>query len=104
MSEKADAKQKKTVFDLIAMAGAYQELSNIQTALYGAYEQASTLATDFSESYEGKAKDEVVLFLESLPIHIYRLSLFYGKMAQFIYMTRLSFMTNDQIMADKLEG
>ena len=104
MSEKADAKQKKTVCDLVALWDAYNELTNIQTTLYEAYEQVSTLATDFSESYEGEAKDEVVLFLENLPIHIYRLSLFYGKMAQFIYMTRQSFMTNDQTMANKLEG
>lgn len=104
MSEKADAKQKKTVCDPVALGDAYLELTNIQTALYGAYEQASTLAADFSEGYEGEAKDEVMLFLESLPMHIYRLSLFYGKMAQFLIMTYQSFMTNDRTMAGKLEG
>ena len=80
------------------------ELSNIQTALFGAYEQAAALATEFSESYEGEAKEEVVSFLENLPIHIYKLALFYGKMAQYVFVAKLSFETNDQTMADKLEG
>lgn len=104
MSNKADAKQEKTVCNLNVMLGTYQELSNIQTVLFGAYEQAETLAADFSESYEGEATEEVVRFLESLPMHIYRLALLYGKMAQFVFMTANSFMLNDQTMADKLEG
>lgn len=104
MSKKADAKQKRTVCDLSMMGGAYIELTNIQTALFGAYEQAATLAGDFSESYEGEARDEVVLFLEKLPLHIYKLSLFYGKMAQFVITTSISFASNDQTMAEKLEG
>ncbi|MCM1155916.1 MAG: hypothetical protein NC314_04350 [Roseburia sp.] len=104
MSEKTENKQKSTVCNLETMFSSYMELTSIQTALYEAYEQAATLATDFSESYEGEAKDEVVLFLENLPLHIYKLSLFYGKMAQFVSMTGMSFMTNDQIMAGRLEG
>lgn len=104
MSNKADAKGKKTVCDLNVMWEAYMELTNIQTVLFGAYEQAETLAADFSESYEGEAKEEVELFLEKLPMHIYKLTLFYGKMAQFVTMTSMSFMSNDQTMADKMEG
>lgn len=104
MSKKADTKERKTVCNLNVMLGAYQELTNIQTDLFEAYERAVTLAADFSESYEGEAKEEVVLFLDNLPIHIFKLSLFYGKMAQFVYMTKMSFMSNDQTMADKLEG
>lgn len=104
MSNKADAEEKKTVCDLNVMLDIYMELTNIQTTLFAAYEQASTLAGDFSENYEGEAKDEVALFLEKLPLHIYKLSLFYGKMAQFVITTIMSFASNDQAMAEKLEG
>lgn len=104
MSNKADAKEKMTVCDFSMMWAAFMELTNIQAALFGAYEQAAPLAGKFSESYEGEARDEVALFLEKLPVHIYKLSLFYGKMAQFVVKTRMSFASNDQTMADKLEG
>lgn len=104
MSKKAETKQEKTVCNLNVMLEAFLELTNIQTVLYGAYEQMENLATDFSESYEGEATEEVVCFLENLPIHIFRLALFYGKMAQFVCKTANSFMSNDQTMADKLEG
>lgn len=104
MSKKAETKQEKTVCNLNVMLATYLELSSIQAVLFGAYEQTETLAADFSESYEGEATEEVVCFLENLPIHIFRLALFYGKMAQFISMTADSFMSSDQAMADKLEG
>lgn len=104
MSEKPKTKENKTVCNLSAMFGAYMELTNIQTALFGAYEQAAALTAEFSESYEGEAKEEVVIFLENLPMHIYKLALFYGKMAQYVVMTCMSFEANDQAMADKLGG
>ncbi len=104
MSNKADVKEKKTVCDLNAMLDIYMELTNIQTTLFTAYEQVAPLAGKFSENYEGEAKDEVALFLEKLPRHIYKLSLFYGKMAQFVIATIMSFASNDQAMAEKLEG
>lgn len=104
MSENLKTKENKTVCNLNIMFGAFMELSNIQTALFGAYEQAAALSAEFSESYEGEAKEEVVAFLENLPIHIYKLALFYGKMAQYVTMTCMSFEANDQDMADKLGG
>lgn len=102
MSKKADGKGQKTVCNHEAMMEAFTELSNIQTALFGAYEQAAALSADFSESYEGEAKEEVMIFLNNLPIHLYKLTLFYGKMAQYVYVTKMSFKTSDQTMADKL--
>lgn len=104
MSKEADVKEQKTTCNCGVMEEAFMELSNIQTALYGAYEQAAALAADFSESYEGEAKEEVVTFLNNLPMHIYKLALFYGKMAQYVFVTKMSFELNDQTMADKLEG
>ena len=104
MSNKADAEEKMTVCDFSMMWAAFMELTNIQATLFGAYEQVAPLAGEFSENYEGEAKDEVALFLEKLPVHIYKLSLFYGKMAQFVIATIMSFASNDQAMAEKLEG
>lgn len=102
MSEIAEVKETKTVCNLCAMLGAFMELSNIQAALFEAYKQAAALEADFEKSYEGEAKIEVMTFLEYLPLHIFKLALFYGKMAQYVTVTSMSFESNDQAMADKL--
>ena len=67
------------------------------------YNKAVNLATDFTESYEGEVAPQVPLFLESLPQHIYKLKLFYGKMAQYVAITSASFSTNDKRIADNME-
>jgi len=102
MSEIAEVKEEKTVCDSSAMSGACMELSSIQETLFKAYEQAAVLAEEFKGDYEGEAEIEVVTFLEYLPVHIQKLALFYGKMAQYVIVTSMSFEANDQIMADKL--
>lgn len=104
MSEKPNAKEGKTVCNSGVMLAIFTELSKIQTTLLEIREKAAALSAEFSESYEGEAKEEVVAFLENLPIHIYKLALFYGKMAQYVFVTKMSFDVNDQDMADKLGG
>ena len=85
------------------MTTAYATLFEVSESLLSAYEKATGLAADFTEAYEGIAVDEVVPFLESLPQHIYKLKLFYGKMAQYVAITSASFSTNDKRIADNME-
>ena len=59
---------------------------------------------EFCDAYEGDAKEEVLVFFESLMQHLSRLSVFYIKMAQFIDMTSLSFIESDTKMTEQMGG
>lgn len=88
----------KTVCNPEQMTAAAGMLRDIAESLKDAYEKAEPLAADFTEAYEGIAVTEVTTFLENLPAHIYRLNLFYNKMAEFVDWTTRSFMSNDEAM------
>lgn len=88
-----------TVCNPNQMTAAEGMLYEIAEDLKTAYEKAETLSADFTEAYEGEAVTEVTAFLDNLPAHIYRLNLFYNKMAQFVALTREAFMKNDQAMS-----
>lgn len=104
MGERLDSKSNRTVCNTDMMWSACQQLMNIQEELLKSVEQAAALEEEFAESYEGEAKPEVLLFLQSLPVHIQKLAAFYYKMVQYVTITRMSFLLNDQTMADRLEG
>lgn len=87
-----------------AMAGLYMILKVMVGMLVETVEKAEGLQTSFDEAYEGDAKEEVNMFLTSLPRHIERLALFYDKMADYIDMTAATFMTNDIRRAQNMEG
>lgn len=99
-----DEKEGKTVCDQGAMLGYYLMLVDIIINLQEGYEKAATLQNVFDSSYQGEAKEEIMIFLESLPLHMYRLSLMYCKLAEFTTTTAESFLNNDAAMADKMEG
>ena len=101
MSDKMEVKQGCTVCDHEVIKAMYMELTEIIKELFLAYSDSLSLADDFSEGYEGEAKEEVAAFLQNLPTHLYRLGLFYGKMAQFLDTMNLSFETNDRVMAGR---
>lgn len=86
------------------LGAAYMTLTEIAEILITAYEKAAGMASEFSECYEGEAVEEVLTFLNSLPQHLYKMSLFYGKMAQFVIMSLSSFAANDSTMSDTMEN
>lgn len=92
-----------TKCDQEAMLGYWFMLADIITNLNEAYEKADSLLTKFDEAYEGDAKEEVDIFLTSMPRHIYRLELFYTKMMEFIQMTAESLFQNDTAMSANME-
>ena len=59
---------------------------------------------DFEECYDGDAKAEVLMFLESLPLHIYRLTLLYSKLGDFVTITAQSLFNSDIGMVNNMEG
>mgnify|MGYP003297702677 CR=1 FL=1 len=87
-----------------AMLGYYLIILGIVGSLQGAYERATTLAADFEECYDGDAKAEVLMFLESLPLHIYRLTLLYSKLGDFVTITAQSLFNSDIGMVNNMEG
>jgi hypothetical protein len=92
------AKTKETtVCDQPSMLGITIMLADIMQQLQNAKE---TIA----DSYEGEAKEEMELFFGSLPMHIERLTLFYGKMEEYVWTTAESFMKNDRMMCENMEG
>lgn len=99
-----DRKSGKTVCDQEAMVGFYLMLADIVQNLQTAYEKAESLAGTFNDCYLGDARDEVMTFLENLPLHIYRLELLYSKLAEFIATTAQSLHDNDMKMTEKMEG
>lgn len=101
MSDTAN-KESITVCNYQTMATSYSSLCEIAESLLDAYNKAVNLAVDFTESYEGEAATQVVLFLESLPQHLYKLQLFYGKMAQYVAVASASFSMNDETIAEKM--
>ena len=104
MSKKADAKGSKTVCNHTVMEGSCQTLVNMAMNLFLAYEMLQGLEAQFVESYEGEAMPEVAQFLQNLPLHINKLSLFYNKMAQYVQTANDSFKSNDQNMTKGMEG
>lgn len=104
MSEKIEVKQECTVCNHEVIKAMHEELVAIVEELFLAYLISVTLADDFSEGYEGEAKEDVMTFLQNLPSHLYRLSLFYGKMAQFLDTMNLSLEANDQAMAGRMNN
>ena len=58
----------------------------------------------FQEAYVGDALTEVNDFFDSLIEHLYRLSVFYTKMAQFIDTTNTSFSESDTKMTENMGG
>lgn len=95
-------KGNKTVCNYQTMFLSNSILSEIAERLAEAYQLTSGLSQEFQESYEGEAEEEVSLFLENLPKHLYKLSLFYGRMAQYVAVTTASFAVNDETLADKM--
>lgn len=94
----------KTVCDQGAMLGYWLMLTDIIMNLQEGYEKAAGLKDIFDGCYQGEAKEEVMIFLESLPLHIYRLSLMYSKLAEFTSTTAESLFNNDTAMAENMEG
>lgn len=97
-----DNKVSKTVWNQSEMLKAFFELAAIVGTLQDAYDKASKLPEIFTGAYEGRAADEVKMFLENLPVHINRLTLLYHKLELFIMMTSQSFQTNDARMAQNM--
>lgn len=104
MSKKSENKgQATTVCNHTVMEEAAQTLGSMEESLLSAYEMVQPLLADFLESYEGDAQGEVGLFLENLPLHIYKLNMLYNKMAGFVQATDKSFQQNDKDMTDNME-
>lgn len=62
------------------------------------------LCSELETSYEGDAKAEINMFLVNLSRHIYRLALFYSKMASFVTLTSQSLKNSDNKMVENIEG
>lgn len=90
--------------DQEAMFGFYLMLMDIVTNLNTAYEKAISTQASFAKGYMGEAYPEIDLFLQSLPLHIYRLEVFYSKLMEFIYVTADSILKNDIKMKENMEG
>lgn len=97
-------KRLKTQCNYEVLRSCCDRLGKIVANLNSAYEMAEKLLAAFDEAYEGDAKPEVDMFLASLPIHIYRLELFYSKMLFFVWATIMSFEENDTQMTKNMEG
>ena len=95
--------ENRTICDQDAMMGYWFMLADIIANLNEAYEKADLLLGEFDEAYDGDAKEEVDIFLTSLPRHIYRLELFYTKMMEFIQVTAESLLQNDITMTENME-
>lgn len=95
---------KKLVCDQESMWGYYIMLADIWKNLDDIHQKAAGLAADFDNCYMGDARDEVMTFLENLPLHIYRLEIFYNKLMDYIAITAQTALYNDVTMARKMEG
>ena len=91
-----------TVCDYMAMLLGFQGLAGVIKDLEAAHEMTKKLMADLEEAYEGEAKEEIGIFLESLSVHIFKLELFYSKMMEFIKKTSQSFMENDAAMTENM--
>lgn len=87
-----------------AMVTCYLALNAIMQELNTAYQTVCEINTDFQSAYEGDAKEEIDMFLTNLPRQIYRLALFYEKMASFVMLTSQSFQESDNKMVENVEG
>ncbi len=94
---------KKTKCNYQILEICCKKIGEIVANLQNAYEMAGNLLSSFDEAYEGDARGEVDMFLTSLPMHIYRLELFYSKLMMFVWMTALSFESNDAEMTQNME-
>lgn len=94
----------KLACDQQAMFGFYLMLMDIVANLNTAYEKAVSAQATFALGYIGEATAEVDLFLQSLPLHIYRLEILYSKLMEFIYVTADSILKNDIKMKENMEG
>lgn len=94
----------KTVCNQNAILGYYMMMADIIANLQTAYDKASELLAVFDVCYLGEARDEVMTFLENLPLHIDRLELLYGKLLEFTVATAQTFLTNDALMKQNMEG
>lgn len=93
---------RKSTCDPQAMTEFDATLREIDELLEEAKRKASRLFSEFDSAYEGEAKEEVLLFLNNLPKHIYRLQILYKKQDDFVCMTMQSFLQNDKEMVDKM--
>ena len=97
------AHKKETKCNQNAMVGFYLMLADMVQNLNTAYEAAQSAFVIFDEGYEGDAKEEVNIFLANLPLHIYRLEIFYSKLMEFIAVTAESLLRNDEAMTRNME-
>lgn len=93
-----------TVCDQSAMLDITIMLMGIVGQLQVAKELAVQVQEKMADAYAGDAKEEMDMFFVSLPIHIERLTLFYSKMAEYVWTTADSFMKNDLAMCENMEG
>lgn len=88
-----------TVCDQPAML----DITIMLMGIVGQLQVAKELAVQVQEKM-ADAKEEMDMFFVSLPIHIERLTLFYSKMAEYVWTTADSFMKNDLAMCENMEG
>lgn len=93
-----------TVCNHETMATCYLALIAITQELNTAYTKVVDLCSELETSYEGDAKAEINMFLVNLSRHIYRLALFYSKMASFVTLTSQSLKNSDNKMVENIEG
>lgn len=93
----------KLVCDQTAMMSMYLMLVAVVVELQEAELNLEALRDKLDEVYQGEAKQEMEIFFASFPIHINRLSLFYSKLAEYVYVTAQSFMENDIAMSENME-
>lgn len=80
------------------------EMEDVNRTMEELIVKAAEVQIFFQESYTGDALPEVNVFFEGLIEHLYRLSVFYMKMSQFIDMTNRTFSENDRKMKENMGG
>lgn len=96
------SKKGRTVCGSETMSGYNESLKEIEGLLMEIEEKASELPQLFVGAYEGRAQEEVLLFLVNFPKHMGRLRVLYEKLDEFIQVTAESFFQSDNKMAKKV--
>ena len=96
--------EKKLVCDQQSMVGFYLMLTDVVENLQQAYELAEANIQVFDGSYHGDAEVEIDMFLKSLPLHLYRLMIFYTKLMNYIATTAMSMYETDMQMTENMES
>lgn len=86
------------------MAEWYIAIQEIAIELANEKEKTDKIYLQFTDAYEGDAKEEINMFLTSLSGNLGRLTSFYSKMASYISVTAQSFMASDTKMVENMKG